>query len=74
MAIQLNVHEAKTRLSELLGRVEGGEDVVIARSGRPIARLVSVHPLAEREFGIIDLKVPESFFEPLDEAGLAAWE
>lgn len=74
MAIQVNVHEAKTRLSDLLGRVEGGEDVVIARSGTPVARLVSVNPLAEREFGIVDLRVPESFFEPMEEAELAAWE
>lgn len=74
MAIQVNVHEAKTRLSELLVRVEQGEDVVIARSGRPLARLVSVNPLDDREFGIVDLGVLPSFFEPLDEAELTAWE
>lgn len=37
--LMVNVHEAKTRLSELLERVERGEEVVIARAGRPIARL-----------------------------------
>ena len=37
---QINIHEAKTHLSRLLARVLAGEDVVIARSGRPIARLV----------------------------------
>ena len=37
---QMNVHEAKTHLSRLLERVEGGEEIVIARAGRPIARLV----------------------------------
>ena len=36
----VNVHEAKTHLSRLLERVEAGEEVVIARAGRPIARLV----------------------------------
>ncbi len=36
----VNVHEAKTHLSRLLERVEQGEEVVIARSGRPVARLV----------------------------------
>jgi prevent-host-death family protein len=36
----VNVHEAKTQLSRLLARVEGGEEIVIARSGRPVARLV----------------------------------
>jgi prevent-host-death family protein len=36
----VNVHEAKTHLSRLLVRVEAGEEVVIARAGRPVARLV----------------------------------
>ena len=36
----VNVHEAKTHLSRLLERVEAGEEVVIARAGRPVARLV----------------------------------
>lgn len=36
---QVNVHEAKTHLSRLLERVAAGEEIVIARSGRPIAKL-----------------------------------
>lgn len=36
----VNIHEAKTHLSRLVERVEGGEEVVIARAGRPVARLV----------------------------------
>lgn len=74
MTLILNVQEAKTRLSELLGRVERGEDVVIARSGRPVAHLAAVHPPSPRTFGILDLTVPDSFFQPLDEAELAVWE
>lgn len=74
MAIMLNVHEAKTRLSEILARVEQGEDVVIARAGRPVARLTAFHPSRARAFGIVPLKVPDSFFEPLPESELAAWE
>ena len=42
MAQTVNVHEAKTHLSRLLEAVERGEDVVIARAGRPVARLVPV--------------------------------
>ncbi len=38
----INVHEAKTRFSELLRRVEQGEEIVIARDGRPVARLVAM--------------------------------
>ena len=37
---QVNVHQAKTNLSQLLAEVEQGEEVVIARAGRPVARLV----------------------------------
>ena len=36
----VNIHEAKTHLSRLVERVEAGEEIVIARAGRPIARLV----------------------------------
>jgi prevent-host-death family protein len=39
-----NIHEAKTKLSDLLKKVEAGYDVVIARNGQPIARLVSLSP------------------------------
>jgi len=42
MAITVNIHAAKTQLSQLLKRVQGGEEVIIAKAGKPIARLVSV--------------------------------
>ena len=42
MATTINTHEAKTQLSRLLTRVEAGEEIVIARSGKPIAKLVAV--------------------------------
>ena len=37
---QVNIHEAKTRLSQLIADVEGGEEIVIARAGKPVAHLV----------------------------------
>lgn len=74
MALVLNVQEAKTRLSELLARVERGEDILIARAGRPVAHLTAVTAPPAREFGIVELAVPDSFFEPLDEIEVAAWE
>jgi prevent-host-death family protein len=40
MTDSVNIHEAKTHLSRLIERVEAGEEVVIARAGRPVARLV----------------------------------
>jgi len=39
---QVGMHEAKTKLSQLVERAEGGEDIVIARNGKPVARLVPV--------------------------------
>lgn len=44
MSVTVKVGEAKTRLSELLARVERGEDVVIARGDAPVARLIPVVP------------------------------
>jgi prevent-host-death family protein len=41
---QVGMHEAKTKLSQLVERVEAGEDVVIARRGKPVARLVPITP------------------------------
>lgn len=40
--MQVNIHEAKTHLSRLLEQVEGGEEIVIARAGKPVARLVPI--------------------------------
>ena len=41
---QVNIHHAKTHLSELIASVEGGEEVVIARAGKPVVRLVKEAP------------------------------
>ena len=46
-----NVHEAKTQLSKLLERVAAGEEVIIAKSGVPVARLVPASPPKERPLG-----------------------
>jgi prevent-host-death family protein len=49
--MQVNVYEAKTQLSRLLERVERGEEIVIARAGRPVARLVAFAPTSGRRAG-----------------------
>lgn len=46
--MQANMHEAKTHLSRLIGRVEAGEEVVIAKAGKPVARLVPFVEQRER--------------------------
>ncbi len=70
----VNVHEAKTNLSKLLERVRAGEEIVIARAGKPCARLCPLEPLAPRVAGILRGTVDDSFFDPLPEDELAAWE
>lgn len=71
----VSVHEAKTHLSRLLQRIAAGEDVIITRSGQPVARLV---PIEETRpvFGVDEgrLVVPDNFDAPLDEELLRALE
>ncbi len=71
----VNTHSAKTRLSQLLARVEAGHTVIIARDGKPVARLVPFAPKGKRKFGALrgKLTVGPEFFEPLHEDELAAW-
>jgi prevent-host-death family protein len=73
MTITVNIHEAKTQLSRLLVRVQEGEEVVIAKAGKPQARLVPIREHCERRPGIARGAVTEPFFEPLPEQELAAW-
>lgn len=72
----VNVHQAKTQLSRLLKQVEGGEDVVIARNGTPVARLTRLQKPGKPRFGSWEgrITLDDSFFDPLPEEELAAWE
>ena len=72
----VNVHEAKTQLSRLLAQVEAGEDVVIARRGKPVARLVACKPRGKRQPDILKGKaaITDAFFDPLPEEELKLWE
>ncbi|MCY3968673.1 MAG: type II toxin-antitoxin system Phd/YefM family antitoxin [Acidobacteria bacterium] len=72
---QVTVHAAKTHLSRLLREVAAGQDVVITRSGQPVAKLVSM--AEERPIFGIDkgrFVVPDDFDAPLDEDLLRAFE
>jgi prevent-host-death family protein len=66
------VHAAKTHLSSLLERVARGEEIIIARAGTPVARLVPVGPV-ERRLGFVAASIDDSFFEPLPDEELASW-
>ena len=70
-----NVHTAKTHLSRLLERAHAGEEITIAKAGKPYARLVPLEPAKERPLGFVHASLPDdAFFEPLPEDELAAWE
>lgn len=70
----VNLHDAKTHLSELVGAAEAGEEIIIARAGKPVARLMPLKKPAPRLPGIAKGQLTDEFFEPLPEDELGAWE
>ena len=70
----VNIHQAKTHLSKLVEEVEEGEEVIIARAGKPVARLVPLQ--RPRRLGLLQgrITVPDDFDAPLPEEVLAAFE
>ncbi len=77
MPVQVNIHEAKTHFSKLLARVKEGEEVIIAKAGKPIARLV---PVVERPARRLPgsakgkVTIAPDFDAPLPEAILREFE
>lgn len=77
MSATVNVHEAKTHLSRLLERAHNGEEIILAKSGKPYARLVplaSVEKPRRQPGRLKGMKIPDSFFDPLPEDELRLWE
>lgn len=70
----INIHYAKTHLSKILIRVNAGEEIIIAKSGRPYAKLVPLNPVTRRKPGIAKGFVNDAFFEPLPDQELQRWE
>jgi len=70
----INVHEAKTHFSKLLSRAHTGEEIIIAKAGKPYAKLVPLSPVTRRIPGIVEGAVTDAFFEPLPDEELQAWE
>lgn len=74
-----NIHAAKTHLSRLVDAAAAGEEILIARAGRPVARLVPLQELPaspRRQLGRLagQLAVPEDFDAPLPDAVLDGFE
>lgn len=76
MPVVVDVSRESADLLALLAKVERGEEVVVAREGEPIARLVALRPRGQRRFGALRGRVSldDRFFEPLPPEELAAWE
>lgn len=79
MSQQINIHEAKTQLSRLIELTQAGQEFIIARAGKPVARLVPitrVGNLRPRRLGLLDgeIQVPSDFNAPLPDALLDAFE
>ncbi len=75
--ITVNIFEAKTKLSKLIEMVESGEDVIIARAGKPVARLTGLKPEKPKiRFGGLKGKVwiADDFDAPLPQDVLAEFE
>ena len=73
----VNIHEAKTHFSKLLRRVSAGEEIVIARAGRPVARLVPVRSAASgRNLGVYagEVRWDGDFDEPLTSEVIDSFE
>ena len=76
----VNIHAAKTQLSRLVDKAAAGQEIVIARAGKPVARLMPLAPLPQhppqRVLGILagQLQVPADFDAPLSDEDLADFE
>ena len=74
---QITIHEARTQLSKLIQNAADGEDVIISRGPKPVARLIAIGEVkGKRQPGGLRgvLSVGPEFFEPLPAEELAGWE
>ena len=73
----VNIHEAKTHLSRLVDEVAAGAEIIIAKAGKPMARLAPLlTPIRKKRLGLLKgkIKVPDDFNAPLDEEILSSFE
>jgi len=71
----INVHEAKTHFSRLLEQAHAGQEIILAKAGKPYSRLVPLSPNSElRQAGRLAGQVEASFFDPLPQSEIQGWE
>jgi prevent-host-death family protein len=76
-ALVFNIHDAKTNLSRIVDDVAAGAEVIIAKAGKPMARLVPIHvPVRSKKLGLLKgkIKVADDFNAPLNEETLGLFE
>ena len=75
MGTVVNVHDAKTHFSKLLERAHAGEEIVLAKAGKPYAKLVPLtSDKPSRQPGRLKGLITDDFFEPLPPEELKLWE
>jgi prevent-host-death family protein len=77
VANTVNIHQAKTHLSRLIDEVAAGAEIIIAKAGKPMARLSPISaPARKKRLGLLKgkIKVADDFNAPLDDEALAAFE
>ncbi len=72
----INIHEAKTNLSRLVEEVAAGGEIIIAKAGKPMARLVPLRGMSKRQLGVFkgQLNIPDNFDAPLPDDILTLFE
>ena len=73
----VNIHEAKTHFSKLIDTVMHGEEIIIAKAGKPAARLVPLREATRKiQFGLMqgEVEIAENFDAPLPESVMATFE
>ena len=71
----VNVHDAKTQFSKLLEQAHAGQEIILAKAGKPYARMMPLAPVTpKRQRGRVKGIIDDAFFDPLPEAELNAWE
>jgi prevent-host-death family protein len=77
MTNTVNIHEAKTHLSRLIDEVAAGAEIIIAKAGKPMARLIPISaPVRKKQLGMLEgkIKVSDDFNAPLDDEMLTLFE
>lgn len=73
----VNIHDAKTNFSKLVDQAAAGEEIIIAKAGTPMARLVPLQKQKRKiQFGVMKgaIEIKEGFYDPMSEEDIALFE